>query len=336
MQLAALPITPDRVAHYQFSGQEQDMFLATALDDVGDRVQPRTVGSQIAPELLDPFVFWQFVSGLMGQYTVNGMPFNSNWRLMPAATRMAKRLGALPLAQALQDGEEEMRAWDIADLDAYDTFSFDINISEQKEKYDTLFQRFDKRFELLISEAAPTYGHFANGQTGGDALLTALCEWISDQMPREVLPTREAVIERIAANHNWAYDNVDNHGYEFTRSFVGHDIFVVLNGLGLRIAAVTQRSSEPHKLAVIPTAFRTTDGQDLIAFGFGDGIVVADAVTLQERGRSLYAAPLPRPAQLVPYANIAKRPKITLNREAFTTSFASIFRPFAETLKYKQ
>lgn len=313
MQLSRWPITEDDAAYFQYDGTSPDDFIWNAIDSIGDRLTRRTDGSNLAPELLDPFVFAQFVAGLQGKYTVNGMPYAGNWRLMPCATRMAARLGATKLAEALREGEAELAEWDEATLDAFDSNRLDFNDPAERKTIDTLFERFDKRFEPLVAEGACSYGTSRLNYDGGEALLAALGDWITAEMPREILADQAAVTAKTRANHIWACDNVKNYEQEFTAYHVGHETYQMLQSLGMRFLRTGRSAPKPHEQPVIAREVLVEGGRRLLALSFQESRLLADGETFQELARSKVATPINRPDHLKPVLKLADAPRIAIN-----------------------
>ncbi|MEM7441609.1 MAG: hypothetical protein AAF393_18675 [Pseudomonadota bacterium] len=337
MQLSHWPITREDTARFQYDGGAPDDFLWRVLDDIGDCITRGTDGSNLAPELLDPFVFAQFVTGLQGKYTVNGTPFANNWRFMPCATRMAERLGADELTAALREGEAEMATWDQKDLEAHDRGMLRFDDPIENAKSEQLFARFDTRFEPFVGAGECSFGTSRLKHKGGDKLLAALGDWVTEAMPREVLPDQAAVKNRLQANHDWACDHVENYEHNYTKFYVGEHVSQMLKSMGLRLDKKYGRSFwTPHELQVIPYEIFTTNGSALIRFDFGDGTLLADPDTMIERTRIMFDKPQERAEGLVPYLMLADAPSVALDMKTFKTHAPSMFKPNSKTLKYKQ
>ena len=334
MKLTAWPITTNSVKYYQYSGGDPDGFLCGALDPIGWKVQKLNDGSHLAEELLDPFVLFQFIAGIQGKYTINGTPFYSNWRLLPCATRMATRLGALELADALEKSGRELASFEPEILDDYDATRIPWDTEEGQALNGELSEICDARFHKIPFEDC-TYGTSRSQFTGAESLNAALADWVCQEMPREVLPNQDAVMLRLKQNHVWACENVEGYELGFTSSKVGAETYQMLKHLGLRFERTTKSPKEPHLLQVVPYGLETSNGQHWIRFEFGDGCVLADADTLTEHARRIYSSPRTRLSSLPPYLLLADAPSIEFSSRDFTTRLASRIRPFNRRLSYR-
>lgn len=335
MKLNTWPITPDDIETYQFDGKDPDHFLAIALDGIAPKLPATCDGSHLAEEILDPFVFFQFITGMQGKHTINGTPFYQNWRLLPCALRMARRLGADGLADALEQSKTEMAAFDPQTLDDYDHGRLPWDTKEDQAlsaKLDTLF---DIRLRDQVDAGDCTYGTTQANTSGSERLNAALADWVSQEFPREVLDDFDAVTQRHQDNHDWARDNTDGYDFGFTSGLVGIETYHMLQEMGLRLQRLTRRPQDPASQRVIPNGILTTDGQEWIRFDFGDGCLIADAKTLTEQARAFYPAPRNRPKTLPPFLLLAKAPRVEFNATDFTTRPASFFRRSAHKLSYK-
>jgi len=281
--LNAWPITQDQVAMYAYPGSNPDSAITDMLDEVGDHLQSATYSEHLAETIVDPFVFMQFVTGLQGKYTVNGSPFYQNWRLLPNARRMAARLGADTLATQLAAAETAIKGYDPSLLDAYDRSDTE---TLGQDRNDQLFELLDKQFQDSVNQGDCTYGTFSKDVTGGDKLLVALCEWVSAEMPREVLPDQAAVNQRLSENHAWAVNNVENYYEQWVRYYVGDDILSLLNQAGDRFGAPHNDIMTPqHDSTIVFRRFKTTEDKMNVAFMFDDAMILVHQNDMTERAR---------------------------------------------------
>ena len=330
MRLTVWPMTSDEAAQLQYGGGDVDIFATDILDGIGPQLIRRTDGSNLAPDILDPFVFMQFVMGIQGKYSLNGAPFCGNWRLLPAAQRMAGRLGSEALEAELAKAQTELDSFESALLDSYDNADgMKLFRAQPQEIRDHIYHTLDGRFHALVAEGACTFGTSREAHTGGDCLLASLCDWLVQDFPREVLPDAQAVAERLRANTLWACDAVENFEREFTAFYVGVDVYAVLQDHDLRF-----QNSLPHPFGtpdngVMTTQMQTTDQRHLLVLWFCDGKMVVDAANLREVGRTPYPEGRP-PQKGIP---MSQAHMLAYNPKTRQTRRASRFNPLAKFIK---
>lgn len=328
MQLSSFPFVAGTEARFHHSGDTDD-FLWSILDEIGAYVLAGTDGSNLAPELLDPFVFAQFVAGIEGKYTVNGTPFHRNWRLLPAARRMAERLGIVPLAQALAETEAELPVWGAEILDLYDNSpdsgSESLIGAATSER---LFQRLDKRFWPLVESAVCTYG------TQGGGIWKSLSEWIMNEMPRTAFPDEHSVSAQFSATHDWARDAVAGYNRSWTTFRVGDDVYEMLEQLGLRLRRQLKSPAAPATLPVVPCLLEMTDGSRVLRLDFSDAVMLADPDEMAELARKTTAPVSQRRDDLPKRYSIAEEPKIAFDEDSCTTRIPPRLALRANVLRY--
>jgi len=263
--LNAWPITPQETSVFVYDGSDPDFASTNMLDGIGDCLQRATYPRHLANELVDPFVFMQFVMGLQDA-----------------------------LASKLADAATALKGFKTAQLDAYDRSDMD---ALEEETYQRLFALLDQQFQDLIAQGNCTYGTYAKSAEGGDKLLVALCEWVSKEMPREVLPNRDAVAQRLDDTHAWAVSNVENYYEEWVRFYVGDHILALLNKAGDRFGSPKSDIMTPqHENTIVFQRFKTADGKMNVAFMFEDAMLLVHQDDMVERARiPLPKSPIHRP-----------------------------------------
>ena len=233
MILKKWPIEERHQSCLRFGGTDPDKFLLVLLESVGQFVPSGTDGSMLAPEILDPFVFLQFVAGVQGKYTINGSPFFGNWRLITPARRMSERLFAMELAEALTRTEAQLSEYDPEVLDAFD--ASDCNLLDQRQVglSEELTNLLINQFQPLIDAGECYYGTIAESFEGGDRLLAALAEWVSEEFPHEILPNDKAVRDRLDGYRDKAYED-EAFLRAFTLKHLPEPAFDALKKLGYR------------------------------------------------------------------------------------------------------
>lgn len=333
--LTSWPILSDQRDTYLYRGDHPDSFLWDVLDPIGGKLQRRCDNGHLAEELLDPFIFAQLIAGIMGKYTINGTPFHSNWRMLPAALRMAKRLGADALARALEDVSNGFEQFDSKTLDAYD----DNTILEHPDR-DAVLSKLDPLFGALlqtpVDEGRCSYGQFHGNFKGGDALLSALSEWISDCMPRHVVDDRDTARRELEANHHWACEHVDGYYREWVAFYVGLEAYHLLEAAGLKFQRHRFNINPPKGNQVWARRLVARDDQELALFGFEDFDVLVDIETMSEIARYPLAKPRYRAPTAPPALRLADRPRLTFDPETLVVRKASLLGRFGKTLTYRQ
>lgn len=233
MILKRWPIEERHQSCLRFGGNDPDKFLLLLLESVGQFVPSGSDGSILAPEILDPFVFLHFVAGLQGKYSINGSPFFGNWRLVTAARRMSERLFAMELAEALTRTETQLSEYDPEVLDAFDASDLDLLNRRQVGLSKELTGLLIDQFQPLIDAGECYYGTIAEGFKGGERLLAALAEWVSEEFPHEILPNEEAVRDRLDGYRDKAYED-ETFLRAFTLQHLPEPAFDALKKLGYR------------------------------------------------------------------------------------------------------
>jgi len=296
----------------RYGGGDPDRFLLHLLEDVGPFVLPRTNGTVLAPEILDPFVFLQFVAGIQGKYTINGSPFFGNWRLVVCARRMAERLLAFELVEALAGVEEKIADYDEAVLDAFDFSDFDWLDQHQEGLHRRLTTLLVDQFDPLIEAGECHYGSKGEGYSGGDRLLAALSEWITEEFPSEILRDANAVRDRLQSFRDETLKD-DAYLRAFTIQHLPERAFEALKDLGFRFTRSDGSSHNADKVPVPVQRFIVNKETPLYLLTFLDAQAVVEPSSMRVLTQWPYEWLNTRFSRLENVPSIVDRPSLTID-----------------------
>lgn len=279
-ELKRWPIEERHQSRIRYNGRDPDKFLLVLLEQVGTFVLPGTDGSVLAPEILDPFVFLQFVAAIQGKYTINGSPFFGNWRLVGCARRMAESLFAFELEEALAQAEKQVAVYDEQVLDAYDACDFDWLDQHEEGLSERLNELLVNQFQPFIDAGECHYGTSGEGFNGGDRLLAALAEWITDEFPYEVLPNAQAVQSRLDAFQEKVSD-VEAFQKAFTRLHLPEGAFEALKQLGYTFKRSAGSSHDGGRVPVSVQRFIVNNDVHLYLLTFLDARVIVEPSSMK-------------------------------------------------------
>ena len=336
MQLKQFPYVAGEESQFEYDGERPEDFLSIIIDEISDRIVARTDGSNLAPELLDPAVFYHFITGIYGHYTLNGSPFIGNWRLLPAATRMAERLEADTLVQVLKKAEHDIQAWDPQLLDDYDSGA----ISDRHDLPASTCERLDETFDLQFRPAVENCRCAYIPHEGAAPIrdpLTALAAWVMHELPREPLHDHDAIWARYSETHQWARDHVEGYNQNWTESIVGQEVYSLLESLSLRFARVVARPplDALGKLPVSPRVLEMTDETQLLELDFADAVLLAELDTLTEIAR--FERPKAHVREQFPASqtHLREEPRLAFDLQTCTTKIVSRLAWRAPVVKYQ-
>ncbi|WP_041768751.1 hypothetical protein [Pseudovibrio sp. FO-BEG1] len=192
--LQKCPISPNDEKFWTYDGKNAQEYLFV-LETVGYLHIPGTDNRHLLPEIIDPWVLWRLVWGILHLGSLDRTPFGENWRMIGAAKRMAKRINAHPLAEALAHSEEKLKDFppkllDTFDkgtfLDEYRTLGFTKNTMREASLLlvDAFIPLIEKP-ECDGPDGLPLYGN-------GHPMLVALAIWVEANLPRKVCHSNEA------------------------------------------------------------------------------------------------------------------------------------------------
>lgn len=312
MKLNRWPIEEKHQSRLRFSGQDPDAFLLALLENVGSFVLPGTDGALLAPEILDPFVFLQFVAGLQGNYTINGSPFYGNWRLLVSARRMAERLYAIELEEALARAQNQIDAYDTEVLDAFDASDAAWLNQHQDGLHHQLTELLIDQFQPLIDAGECYYGTLSAEYKGGDRLLAALAEWVSQEFPHEILPDAKAVQDRLNSCLDAGLEDEANLR-AFTKQHLPEPAFDALKRLGYRFTKLDGQSRDAGKVPVPVGRFIVNTDIALYLLTFRDAQTIVDAMSMKRLATWPYQWPDPTLPRLGNVPSVADRPEIIID-----------------------
>lgn len=287
------------------------------LDEVSEYTIPFGGQPHIAMEVLDPWVFWQMVTGLNNHYTVNGTPTASNWRLLPAAGRMAVRLGLDELADEIAKAVADCAAVDPARLDIFDQHSAPGAPLTEIEA-EQFFQMLDRRFRPFAHE---------------DTCLPRLSKWVEAELPRKFVADKtqwKIEIDAIWAKVHEIFPDVRRT--RLTKR-LGSRGCALVEAVGIFDAYQVDR---PVKLE--PPAYferwMTQDGRMLARIDFADGSLVVDLETMSEMVR-IPGAAMDRGEATGALANLADHPRLGLSPDGTRLVKLGMFSSRKHALKYR-
>lgn len=312
MTLNRWPIDEEKRSRLRYGGTNPDEFLLDLLKDVEPFVLPKTDGTVLAPEILDPFIFLQFVAGLQGKYTINGSPFFGNWRLVVCVRRMAERLFALELAEALSRAEEQIALYDAEVLDAFDASDIDWIDRHQEGLQQRLTYLLIDQFQPLIDAGECHYGTMGIGFNGGDRLLAALAEWVAEEFPYEILADAKAVHHRLEKYRKEALSD-ESYLRAYTNEHLPEPAFDALKKLGYQFSRNDEYSRDAGKVPVPVQRFIVNSETSLYLLTFLDAQVIVEPISMKVLTKWAYEWPKSSHARLNNVPSFADRPSIVID-----------------------
>lgn len=333
MQLTAWPVTSADEMDFDLDFEEPDLltYLCRTLDKVGQQTMRGVHNTHLAPEILDPWVFFQCVTGIQGHHSFDGTPFAGNWRNTICARRMAERLGAEELAKELRAAEAALDHYGPELMSSYDRGAYGELFQDQPEKLrQEMNERFDWCLEAPVSEGLCTYGILKDDHEPAEKLLAALAEWVEADMPREVL-YRDEVRERLRLNHEWACENVDGFERSFVSFYVGRVVYEMLHPLGLRFA----RSQEVYRTKQIRVSLLSmNDDRKILRWHFREGEMLVDPETMLELARHRYPESMIDSEHRRKMLNWSDRPILQIDLNSKKVHVGMAADPALKILKY--
>ena len=311
MTLDAFPIAKEDEHRFRYDGGDAAMFNAE-LSDLSKVMQRRCANSHIAPELLDPYVFWQFISGMLGEYTMNGASSGGDWRLFPSLIRMAERLEADPILPGLRDCQAFLETLTGEQKDQYDSI---MKIRGEEATTERLHDLYDRQFMAALNhEYEPeTYKIVREGY--GYTLRQDLAQWISDEMPKNILPGRDHVEAIWEQAHEQAIETEERYLREWTAYYVGEEVADMLAAVGRRYGG-EMPSSWQHQIQnkAVVRRFKDSDGNVIARIEFADALMLMDDATRTEIARVATKHPY-RNEESPPMWSISEKPQFTIDWE---------------------
>lgn len=331
MTLTAWPITSADELDFDpdFEAPTPRNFLFRTIEPIGDQVVRGVYNGHLAPEILDPWVFYQFMLAVHDHHSTSGTRFGQNWRHTICARRMAERLGASELASNFKVAEAALNHYGTELMDSFD--SGDLFLGDQSEDVKHSIQYIfddaltEKPFDFAFGEGSEDLDH-------EDRFFAPLAQWVAAEFPREVLPIKKDVKERLLQNHNWARDHIEGFERSYVSYYVGGIVFNMLDSLGLRFAK-SGSWMQRKRVTVKPLTMR--DGREIMSLRFRDGEMLVDPGSMEEMARVLSPAPEHWPG-CENWFCMADRPFLQISLVARTVHDEAPGDPALRPLAYKE
>ncbi|MEL6217030.1 MAG: hypothetical protein AAFR79_00975 [Pseudomonadota bacterium] len=223
------------------------------LTDLGVRLD------ELPDDLFETKVFYHFYQVIAGKFTGNGSIFRQNWRYMPAAERMAWKLGAAGLADALAAAWEDVQQLPLDILDDFDAGRI-VWGAPQSESRSTLpdwavqprtvsdqlgqhvSDLLDMRWDALANTFPPS-----DPSPSGDSdnpWENALAAYLARQeLPLEHFDASEPFAARVRE----IIEGLDDCGSRKIRCYTGCDLAALLDLAGLRFLGEGRNSFSAAK-----------------------------------------------------------------------------------------
>lgn len=130
MKLSALPVLKPEPLLFDYDESRVDEFVHLYSELLGPLTALGVRPDEVPDDFFEAHVFLAFLYGAMGEVTASGSLFGANWRWMPAAEIMARKIGATGLADQLSEAWQEVQRFPPEILDCFDRGSLEWNRPE--------------------------------------------------------------------------------------------------------------------------------------------------------------------------------------------------------------
>ena len=317
---------------WAYLGTEPEEYLGI-LEDVGQLVLDAHDNRHIAPDILDPWVFWQFSNSVLRQIPVHGSLCAGNWRLLASARRMADELKFDALAQAIFDSEQAVHKLDSAVLDAYDHGHDHPGLTpDLREK---LAHLLDSRFHPLVHDAATPLETGDPTQPMESPLLHQLALWVAKHLPRVAVSGADGVGDAI--DRGWG--DVERNFPEIMRAKkierLGDALVDLLELAGVADAHLRGKHPDTTGLGVGLTALVDSNAQTPLLWAqFADANVLINWADWCEIARMpADNSTVAKPGK--PLLPIKKRPQFYADPKTMALTLPGLLRRLPKKLSYR-